>query len=362
MLAAACRLYCHVSALLEAMAKGGRLTDFVKGQLWTYHLAKVSNREIARKLRIGENSVRYNIRKMSMVGSMTNVPASGRPRGSTRRDDRLLKMECLKARFAPARVHAKTLELRTGTTLSERTVRRRLQEFGLMARVAKRAPLLTKTHKTARLVWARQHRHWTVEDWQRVFFTDESKFTVYGNCKRRAYVRRRSFEAYADACLLRTVKFGAGSVMVWGGFAAGGVGALHRVEGTMNKEGYLRILNDVAVPSAMGLLGSNFIYQQDNDPKHTAKVVLRFLDGSPHFTRLQWPSQSPDLNPIEHLWDEVQRRLRALTGNVKSQSELWDRLQEVWRTVPPDVTLKLVQSMPARIAEVIANGGGATSY
>ena len=63
--------------------------------------------------------------------------------------------------------------------------------------------------------------------WGRVFFAGEIKFTVYGNCKRRAYVRSGSFVAYADVCLLRAVKFGSGSVIVWGGFAAGGLGALH---------------------------------------------------------------------------------------------------------------------------------------
>ena len=72
----------------------------------------------------------------------------------------------------------------------------------------------------------------------------------------------------------------------------------------------------------MGLLGNNFIYQQDNDPKHTAKVVLQFLDGSQHFTRLHWPSQSPDHNPMQHLRDEVQHRLRALTSSVASLAEL----------------------------------------
>ena len=93
--------------------------------------------------------------------------------------------------------------------------------------------------------------------------------------------------------------------MVWGGFVAGGVGALSRIEGIMNKERYLRILNEVAMPNAMGLLGSNIIYQQDNAPKHTAKVIFQFLDGSQHFTRVQWPSQSTDHNPMEHLRDEA---------------------------------------------------------
>ena len=85
--------------------------------------------------------------------------------------------------------------------------------------------------------------------------------------------------------------------MVWGAFSATGVGILHRIEGIMNKEIYNDLLANVMLPSADILFGrENWIFQQDNDPKHTAKINKDFLIEN-EVPTLPWPAQSPDLNP-----------------------------------------------------------------
>ena len=87
-------------------------------------------------------------------------------------------------------------------------------------------------------------------------------------------------------------------INVWGAFNASGVGMLHRIEGTLVKEGYLNILENVMLPSAdMTLMRENWYFQQDNDPKHTAHVVRDWMHYN-NIPLLDWPSQSPDLNPI----------------------------------------------------------------
>src|SRR4029434_2105392 len=110
-----------------------------------------------------------------------------------------------------------------------------------LGRVAKKKPYLRRANKKKILIWAKEHRHWTEEDWKIVLWTDESKFEVFGS-HRRTFVRRRIGEKMLEECLPPSVKHGGGNVMVWGCFGAGEVGDLYKVKGILNKEGYHSIL------------------------------------------------------------------------------------------------------------------------
>ena len=335
-------------------------SDYVKGMLTLLHQQGHSNCEIARRLRISEGTVRYNIRKCVETGSMARAAGSGRPRKTDVRGDRFIKMVALQNRAATLRDIARSYEDATGVDIGSDTVRRRLATHGIFRRIAKRKPLLTRRHKADRLRWARDHAHWTEDDWNSVLWTDESKFTIFGNGKRRVMISRRKGEAYRDDCLQPTVKFGGKSVMVWGCFAAKGVGALHQIDGVMDQKIYLKIVKNIGMQSAKSLLGDRYVWQQDNDPKHTARSVKRFFADS-GVTVMQWPSQSPDLNPIEHLWDDIDRRLRQGV-RATSAADLFCKMQALWTATAEETTRKLVASMPGRIREVMKNRGGATSY
>jgi hypothetical protein len=149
-------------------------------------------------------------------------------------------------------------------------------------------------------------------------------------------------------------------IMVWGCFAAHGVGDLYLVDGIMESEQYKQILRNHFKPSAQRLFGGkDYTFQQDNDPKHTSNATRQYM----RQLRLEpeeWPSQSPDLNPIENLWSYLDWTLRD--RQVTNKAELWTALQEGWQALPVDLLTRLVDSMPRRLQAVIDSKGYPTKY
>lgn len=147
--------------------------------------------------------------------------------------------------------------------------------------------------------------------------------------------------------------------MVWVCFSYMGVGDLHRIKGILEQKGYHSILSRHCIPSGTCLIGRGFVMQQDNDPKHTSKLCSNYLhrkEESGALKMMVWPPQSPDLNPIELLWDELDRRVRRVCPT--SQEHLWKILQKAWSEIPNSVLEKLVERMPRLVQKVLSTKGG----
>ena len=145
------------------------------------------------------------------------------------------------------------------------------------------------------------------------------------------WVWRLPSERYNPATTRATIKHSA-KIMVWGCFAANGVGCLHRISGIMDQKVYKNILVHQMKPSAAKLFPQKkFVFQQDNDPKHTARSIKKYFknqDAAGKFETLPWPSQSPDLNPIENLWAIIENRLK--TRKCSTQDQLFQALVDEW--------------------------------
>ena len=113
------------------------------------------------------------------------------------------------------------------------------------------------------------------------------------------------------------------------------------------------------MPYVRRWMAPGWIFQQDNDPKHTSGVVKKFFD-SKKINVLQWPSQSPDLNPIEHLWEELQRMCGGL--KAKNKEEKFAQLSQKWSEIPQHVITNLIESIPRRYQAVIDSKGFPTKY
>ncbi|GBB88289.1 hypothetical protein RclHR1_14860001 [Rhizophagus clarus] len=104
---------------------------------------------------------------------------------------------------------------------------------------------------------------------------------------------------------------------------------------------------------------NDIIFQQDNDPKHTATRTKQWFEDN-EIEVLSWPPQSPDLNPIEHLWNDIDRHLRALDIEIRSKDMLWEQIFNVWNETALEACSKLIEIMPERINDVIKAKGGYT--
>jgi len=282
---------------------------------------------------------------------------TGRPKKITSRDSRSIKRLVKKSR----RTSLKEIkEDFTVKKVSSNTLRSHLYEIGFHGRVGVRKPLVTERNRTKRLCWAKERQGWSSE-WDCIIWSDESKFELFRGDGRR-WVWRRPHERYDVDCLIPTMKSGQDGVMVWGCFTKDGLGPLVRLNGKVTAKDYINVLKDHLVPYINSLENKeNIIFQEDNAPIHTARIVKSWKEEN-NITCLPWPAQSPDMNPIEHLWDELERRIRSHDPLPKNKEELWEILQTEWHNINASIYQNLVNSMPNRIAAVIQSKGNPTKY
>ena len=106
----------------------------------------------------------------------------------------------------------------------------------------------------------------------------------------------------------------------------------------------------------------NIYFKHDNGPKHNAKSTVAWLECHQQSYINDWQAQSPDLNPIEHVWHQLKLKLSCYERRAKNTDELWERVEKAWNEFDKELCQRYIDSMPARIQEVINKKGGATKY
>uniref|UniRef100_A0A8C5LSE1 Transposase n=1 Tax=Leptobrachium leishanense TaxID=445787 RepID=A0A8C5LSE1_9ANUR len=248
---------------------------------------------------------------------------------------------------------------RAGTKVTKATIINTLCRQGLKSCSARRVPMLKPVHVRACLKLAREHLDDPEEDWENVIWSDETKVELFGKNSTRRVWRRENAELHPKNTI-PTVKHGGRNIMLWGYFFAKGPGRLIRVKGRMNGAMYREILRENLLPSARALkMKRGWVFQQDNDPKHTARATKERLRKK-HIKVLEWPSQSPDLNPIENLWREL--KVRVAQRQPQNITALEEICMEEWAKIPATVCENLVKTYRKRLTSVIANKGYITKY
>ena len=306
-----------------------------------------------------KSTVQTILKNCKKTNTVTNKPRSGRPSKLTERDKRFILREVSNNPMISAVDLAADIPSTSATNVHAECVRRVLRAAGYNSRIPRKKPFISSKNMDKRLKYALEHKDKSIDFWENVLFTDESKFNIFGYDGKQKVWRKKCQEMETKN-LIPTVKHGGGSVMVWGSMASSGVGNLQFIDTKMDRFLYLNILKKNLKQSADKLhLKTNWTFQQDNDPKHTAHIVKDWL--AKHIqNQLNHPPQSPDLNPIENLWDDIDRRVRK--HKISKKDDLKRILIEEWEKTSTSLTKTLVESMPRRLQAVIDFKGGPTKY
>ena len=255
----------------------------------------ISLRKIAPKVGI---SIATVSRVCNRLGRQYITNRGGRP-AKLSQQDRRMAMRLVTIGKAENSVQVpQGLNTNINNHISAQTVRIILKNMGMKAFLKKKKRFLSAKHKSQRLDFALQHQYWTIDDWKRVIWSDETKINLLGpdGCK---WVWRTTNEALQERLVQGTMKYHGGNFMMWGCMTYQGVGFACRIDGDMDTEIYIKILNDELQQTAQyfWMQLENIIFQHDNDPKNTLCKAQKWFEYH-HVTTIKWPTQSADFNTM----------------------------------------------------------------
>ncbi|KAG2461149.1 TCB1 transposase, partial [Polypterus senegalus] len=338
--------------------KSKELSVDFRDRIVSRHKSGEGYRKMSAALKVPMSTMASIICKWKKIETTRTLPRAGRPSKLSDRGRRALVNEVTNNPMVTlSELQRSSVE--RGEPSRRTTISAAIHQSGLYDRVARRKPLLSKRNMVARMEFAKRHLKDSQTMKNKLLWSDETKIELFGVNTRRHFWRKPG-TAHHQANTIPTVKHGGGSIMLWGCFSAAGTGRLVRIKGKMTAAMYRDILDENLLQSVLDLRqGQRFIFQQDNNPKHTAKISKEWLQDN-SVNVLEWPSQSPDLNPIEHLWRDLKMAVhRSFPSNLM---ELERCCKEEWAKLAKDRCAKLVASYSKRLEAVIAAEGALTKY
>lgn len=319
-----------------------------------------SCRMVARRLNVHHSTILRLKQRQEETGQVADRPRPCQPRITTARQDRLMRLTHLRNKFQPATQTARTVIGQHGRPVCGRTVRNRLRAEGLRPYCPYTGSVLKARHRRERVQWARAHRRWILRQWSSVLFSDEKQCQCFRADGRTRVYRQRN-QRFAEACIQEIDRWGGPSIMVWAGISANSRTDLVFIQGNLNAHKYRAEVLEPVVQPALQNMGPGAVFQQDNARPHIAQHCRQFFDDN-DIEVLPWPALSPDLNPIENLWDLLARRLRQRPHPPETLPQLRAALTEEWTAIPQEDIRSHCLSMRRRLTAVIDANGGHIHY
>lgn len=310
--------------------------------------------QISRSLNISTSTVGLWARRYVNEGHIGRMPNTGRPEKLPLQQ----QMNIVKA--IEDQPFNTATSVAANFNVSRHTVSRIWAENGIFHFIPSLKQNLTDDHRVYRLAFAETHLARNT-DWERIIFSDEKTFKSDSDKKLHLYRPRN--QRFNEKYVQRGRRSGRISCGVWGWMSGGGVGELCEISGRLNSEGYTEILEEIMLPT-VGIVypGHNIHFMQDNCSIHSSNHSMEWFSRHPQIELLEWPANSPDLNPIENIWarmvyewDSINPRTKPNLMNYVCQK--WDELRGDRRLIE-----NLIGSMPARLQAVVDNDGFWTKY
>jgi hypothetical protein len=357
---------------------GKHLSDVDIGKILGLAKPAMPQRKIAALIKCSKNAVQNILATYHFETFQGRNPRREYQRKTSGREDRYILRALTQNYDRPLRDITNELPV----DISEKTLRRRRSEAGLGSYIAAEKPGLRDNNVAKRLEWAMRYKDWTVDDWKRVIWSDESSIWIGVN-PRRQWVIRPPGERLNRKYVKKTFKSAQVKVMVWACFTGERLGPLIVCdEGGIGADEYEDILYDGLFslvddlleppedPETIHVANENtFLFMQDNASCHKATCILEFLKEN-RVPLMEWPPQSPDLNPIENLWTHLKARFHKRflelfnhpSKSLEARYRYGEVLQEVWYSQGMELVDALITSMPKRCQAVIEAKGGWTKY
>jgi transposase len=340
------------------------VSKYIRDNIIRLHKRKHPARWIARELGMQSSTVSRIITRFHKTGSTNPALQTGRPRALTAREERYIVRKVLNSPLVSAFAVAREVSMEYGKRVTVDMVRRTLYRNGIHGRRPAMKPKMTKAHIKERLRFAEEHANHGSAFWDRVIFSDEALFH-FQPTPSGVWDWRKVNERYESKNLVRTVRKGGGSLMIWGCITANGVGWICSLPEGLDSDTYVTVLEE-ELEKTIGLrFGQRrraaVIFQHDGAGPHRDGKVREYL-GRQKFQVLGWPAISPDLSPIENLWADLKRRVTERGEVVKTKEALFRLIEEEWEATPVSYIKSLYASLPRRIKAVKNAKGGPTRY
>lgn len=316
--------------------------------------------EIGRLLGIPRTTIVSIIKKFEVHGSVENRHRSGRkPKFSVRDEVQLSRIMKSNRRGTLDDITSEINNAKDSTFCSK-TVRRKLFKMGYNRRVQKKKMIVRVCNRKKRVSWCRERKNWTVDDhWKNWIFSDECQVVIGDN--NRVYVWRKTDEVDNPHLVCAPSKSKL-SVMIWGCICYDGVGTLTSVNGNINSEKYIDILENNLWPVIVRHFPhGNYVFQDDNAPVHRSRLLSAYMEEN-NINTTSWPAQSPDINIIENIWLKLKRHLQSTRNTIESKDQLIAEVTRFWQNQSVEYVRQLYDTIPTRLLEVIKMKGNLTKY